>query len=128
MRPGRVTRAVGPSSSEATAGTLPGHVVSGAERSPRPAVTFHFSIDAVLHCRFGVSQLGEVVRAARAIAFPVRSSSQYSWLRERRPVLHELQRERDLMPLLALLPEDGRLPDFLAIAPTVPMASFGDWR
>ena len=126
MRPGRVTRAVGPSSSEATAGTLPGHVVSGAERSPRPAVTFHFSIDAVLHCRFGVSQLGEVVRAARAIAFPVRGSSQYSWLRERRPVLHELQRERDLMPLLALLPEDGRLPDFLAIAPTVPMASFGD--
>ena len=74
MRPGRVSSSGGPSSSEATAGTLPGHVVSGAERSARPAVTFHFSIDAVLHCRFGVSQLGEVVRAARAIAFPVRAA------------------------------------------------------
>jgi DNA-binding transcriptional ArsR family regulator len=92
----------------------------------RPALTFIFSIDAVLHCRFGISPLGEVVRAARAIAGSVRDTSHFLWLRERREVVQRLHREHDLGLLLALLPERGHVPDFLVAPPATHLADLDD--
>jgi DNA-binding transcriptional ArsR family regulator len=88
----------------------------------RSAVSFVFSVDAVLHCRFGISPLGEVLRAARAIAAPVRDTSHFVWLRQRRTVLQELCREHDLSPLLVLLEGNGDVPAFLAPPPSSPLA------
>jgi DNA-binding transcriptional ArsR family regulator len=89
-------------------------------------VTFVFSIDSVLHCRFAISPLGEVVQVARSITVPVRDASHFSWLRERRGVLRELLRTHDLSPLRALLPESGYVPDFLTPPPVSPLAGFED--
>jgi DNA-binding transcriptional ArsR family regulator len=86
----------------------------------RPRHTFVFSIDAVLHIRFGISPLGEVARAARAIASPVRDTSHIVWLRQRRAVVQELYRDHDLSPLLVLLQERGQMPEFLTPPPRVP--------
>jgi DNA-binding transcriptional ArsR family regulator len=97
-------------------------VVAGS----RPAVTFVFSIDAVLHCRFAISPLGEVVRATRAIAGSVRDTSHFLWLRERRDIVQRLHRDHDLGLLLALLSDPGRVPDFLAAPPATHLAQFGD--
>jgi DNA-binding transcriptional ArsR family regulator len=92
----------------------------------RPSVTFVFSIDAVLHCRFGISPLGEVVRAARAIAGSVRDTSHFLWLRERRALLQRLHRDHDLGLLLALLPDPGHVPDFLAAPPATHLADIDE--
>jgi DNA-binding transcriptional ArsR family regulator len=92
----------------------------------RPAVTFVFSVDAVLHCRFSISPLGEVVRATRAIAGSVRNASHFLWLRERREVVQRLHRDHDLGLLLALLPDPGHVPDFLAAPPARHLAQLGD--
>ena len=92
----------------------------------RPAVTFTFSVDAVLRCRFGISPLGEVVRAARAIAGSVRNTSHFLWLRERRGVVQQLHRDHDLGLLLALLPDPGHVPEFLAAPPATHLAQLGD--
>src|SRR5262245_10816538 len=91
------------------------HVLSpvGVAAGSRPAVTFVFSIDAVLHCRFAISPLGEVVRATRAIAGSVRDTSHFLWLRERRDIVQRLHRDHDLGLLLALLSDSARVPDFL---------------
>jgi DNA-binding transcriptional ArsR family regulator len=90
--------------------------------SQRTAVSFVFSVDGVLHCRFGISPLGEVLRAVRAIAAPVRDTSHFAWLRQRRSVLQELCREHDLFPLWVLLEGDGDVPAFLAPPPPSPLA------
>jgi DNA-binding transcriptional ArsR family regulator len=90
--------------------------------SERTAVTFVFSIDAALHCRFGISPLGEVVRAAQAIALPVRGDSHFAWLRRRRAIVQELYRNHDLSLVLALLSERGQAPDFLVPPPSTPLA------
>jgi DNA-binding transcriptional ArsR family regulator len=87
-------------------------------------VTFIFSIDAVLHCRFGISPLGEVVQAARAIGAPTRDSSPFAWLKQRRAIVQALHREHDLAPLRTLLPERGYVPDFLTPPPTAPIVDF----
>lgn len=89
-------------------------------------VTFVFSIDSVLHCRFGISPLGEVVHVARAIAFPVRGSSQFSWLKERRETVRALRADHDLPLLLALIPERGYVPDFLTPPATSPVADIDE--
>jgi Helix-turn-helix domain len=102
-----------------TRGRLP--LTSAAESSSRERVTFAFSIEAVLHCRFGISPLGEVVRAVRAIALPVRDSSHFAWLRQRRAVVQALHRDHDLEPLHALLQDPGYAPDFLTPPPTAPL-------
>lgn len=88
----------------------------------RRAVTFVFSIDAVLHCRFAISPLGEVVRAARAIAGSPRNTSHFMWLRERRDVVQRLHRDHDLGLLIALLRDPGYVPDFLAAPPATHLA------
>ena len=100
------------------------HQDDGPDPGIRPAgprsasgVTFVFSIDAVLHCRFGISPLGEVVQTARAIGVPARGTSHFKWLKQRRTVLQKLDRDHDLSLLLALLPEHGYTPDFLTPPP-----------
>jgi DNA-binding transcriptional ArsR family regulator len=113
----RATRSVGP------VHPLPD---SGGSGDERPRHTFVFSIDAAFHIRFGISPLGEVARAARAIASPVRDTSHFVWLRQRRSVVQELYRDHDLSPLLALLQEPGRMPDFLAPDPCCPLVSIDD--
>jgi DNA-binding transcriptional ArsR family regulator len=92
----------------------------------RSGVTFVFSIDAVLHCRFGISPLGEVVQTARAIGVPARDTSHFKWLKQRRTVLQKLHRGHDLSLLLALLPEHGYTPDFLTPPPPTPVADIDD--
>jgi DNA-binding transcriptional ArsR family regulator len=102
-------------------GPLPLIFATEISRRERSAVTFAFSIDAVLHCRFGISPLGEVVRVVRAIAFPVRESSHFAWLRQRRTIVQELHRDHDLSSLHALLRDPGSIPDFLTPPPTTPL-------
>ncbi len=101
-----------------------------AERDSRrdrlPVITFVFSIDAVFHCRFAISPLGEVLQAARSIGVPARGTSHFSWLKQRREVLLELQRTQDLSPLRALLPQRGYVPDFLTPPPRSPLATIAD--
>jgi DNA-binding transcriptional ArsR family regulator len=78
----------------------------------RREAAFVFSVDSAFRCRFGISPLGEVVHAARAIAAPVRDTAHFAWLKQRRTVLEELCRNHDLSPLLALLQGDD-VPGFL---------------
>jgi DNA-binding transcriptional ArsR family regulator len=102
-------------------GGLPLMSVIATAARERTAVTFAFSIDAVLHCRFGISPLGEAVRVVRSIALPVRDSSHFAWLRQRRTIVRELYRDHDLTPLHALLGDPGYIPDFLTPPPTTPL-------
>jgi DNA-binding transcriptional ArsR family regulator len=88
-------------------------------------VTFVFSIDAVLQCRFGISPLGEVCIAARAIGASPRDTPQYAWLKKREATLRDLHRRHDLTPLLVLFPERGYMPDFLTPPPSGPLADIG---
>ena len=108
----------------ATPGRAPPFPGAGGSRIEPPRLTFVFSIDAVLHIRFGISPLGEAVRTARAIACPVRDTSHFRWLRERRGLLQELHHDEDLSPLLALLAERGPVPAFLTPPPSTPTADF----
>jgi DNA-binding transcriptional ArsR family regulator len=89
-------------------------------------VTFVFSIDAVLHCRFGISPLLEVFHAMRAIGIPAPATSHVAWLRQRSSVLRELHQDHDLAPLRVLLLEHGYVPDFLTPPPAVPLADIGE--
>jgi DNA-binding transcriptional ArsR family regulator len=89
-------------------------------------VTFVFSIDAVLHCRFGISPLLEVLLATRALGVTAPETSHFRWLRQRREVLRDLHRDHDLAQLRALLPEHGYTPDFLVPLPAVPLADIED--
>jgi DNA-binding transcriptional ArsR family regulator len=100
--------------------------IMGASMRERTAVTFVFSIDAVLHCRFGISSLSEVVQAAQAIARPVRGTSHFAWLRERRTLVQDLYRCPGVSLLLALLSEPGRVPGFLLPPPTSTVGAIDD--
>jgi DNA-binding transcriptional ArsR family regulator len=99
---------------------------TGRSRDESARLTFVFSIDAVLHIRFGISPLGEVVRAARAIASPVRDASHFRWLRKRRTVVQELYRDHDLSALLVLLQERDHVPDFLTPPPFGPLVDIDE--
>jgi DNA-binding transcriptional ArsR family regulator len=99
---------------------------TGGSKPERSGVTFVFSIDAVLHVRFGMSPLGEAAQAARAIVAPVRGTSQFAWLRERRAVLERLNRQHDLPLLLVLLPERGYMPDFLTPPPSTALGDIDE--
>ncbi len=89
-------------------------------------VTFVFSIDSALHCRFGISPLGEVLQVARAIGAAARDTAHFAWLNRRREVLVALNEAHDLTPLRVLLPESGYVPDFLTPPPTSPLADVSD--
>jgi len=84
-------------------------------------VTFIFSADDLLHCRFAISPVGEVMQAARVLARPASHTDHLGWLRSHQPALGKLAREHDLCLLLALLPEHGYVPDFLTPPPATPL-------
>jgi DNA-binding transcriptional ArsR family regulator len=102
-------------------------MVGTAERTSaeRPAVTFVFSIDAVLHCRFGISPVGEAVRAAQAIASPARNTTHFAWLKQRRGLVQELYGDPDIALLLLLLRDGASVPDFLLPTPVMPSPAAG---
>ncbi len=89
-------------------------------------VTFIFSVDSIVNCRFGISPLGEVMQAARAIDFASRVTPHFAWLRQRLSIIERLHREHDLEPLRVLLPERGYVPDFLTPPPGSPIAAIED--
>jgi DNA-binding transcriptional ArsR family regulator len=99
---------------------------AGVSADARPRHTFVFSIDAVLHIRFGISPLGEVTRAARAIASPVRDASHFVWLKQRRVAVQELYRDHDVSPLIVLLQERGHIPEFLIPPPRGPLVDIDE--
>jgi DNA-binding transcriptional ArsR family regulator len=84
-------------------------------------VTFVFSVDAVLKCRFGISPVGEVLAAVRALRVSARDTSHFTWLKRRHASVRELHREHDLSPLLALARDRGYVPDFLTPPPESPL-------
>ena len=85
-------------------------------------VTFVFTADDLLNCRFAISPVGEAMLAARVLARPASHAHRLRWLRAQRPAISELARERDLTPLLTLLPQHGYTPDFLTPPPESPLA------
>jgi DNA-binding transcriptional ArsR family regulator len=84
-------------------------------------VTLVFSLHDLLHCRFAISSVGEVVEAAHAIANPSARAAHAAWLRRQGPALRRLEQEHDLRPLFALLPASGYIPDFLTPLPRAPV-------
>jgi DNA-binding transcriptional ArsR family regulator len=84
-------------------------------------VTFVFTADDLLNCRFAISPLGEAMLVARVLARPDSYAHRTGWLRAQRPTIVELADECDLSPLLALLPQHGYTPDFLTPAPESPL-------
>jgi DNA-binding transcriptional ArsR family regulator len=120
MSPGIHSRAT------ASVGRLRPFPVARWSRGELPGLTFVFSIDAALHIRFGISPLGEVARAARASVSPVRDTSHFVWLKQRRTVLQELYSDPELSPLLVLLQESGRLPDFITPPPRRPLVDIDE--
>jgi DNA-binding transcriptional ArsR family regulator len=92
-------------------------------------VRFVLSVADALRFRFAISPLGEVVRLARAVANPKTFSrgAHAAWLREHHPELLEVQRRRDLRPLLALLAaRSDYYPDFLTPTPEDMLGDFED--
>lgn len=89
-------------------------------------VTFVFSVDSIVNCRFAISPLGEVLCVARSLAVARRNTSHFGWLTQRVAVIEQLHREHDLEPLRVLLPEHGYVPDFLTPPPTRPLADISE--
>ncbi|MGW0856667.1 DUF5937 family protein [Streptomyces sp. NPDC002690] len=80
------------------------------------AVRLLVETDDLLRCRFARSPLWETVAAVRTLADPRRQVYHLPWLRTLDPRLDEKQ----LSPLLALLPRTGYTPDFLTPPPAGP--------
>ncbi|GIH68603.1 DUF5937 family protein [Sphaerimonospora thailandensis] len=76
----------------------------------------------LLKCRFALSPLWETVAAVRTLTDPRRQAYHLPWLRNLRPQLDEKQ----LSPLLTLLPHTGYTPDFLTPPPTGPLSEIED--
>jgi DNA-binding transcriptional ArsR family regulator len=89
-------------------------------------VTFLFTAEDLLNCRFAISAVGEAMLAARVLVWPASYAHRLGWLRAQAPTIAELAEERDLRPLLALLPEHGYTPDFLSPPPASPLAGADD--
>jgi hypothetical protein len=84
------------------------------------AITLEFSPEDLLRCRFGISPVGEVFQATRALANPG-TRAHTAWLRDHRPTLERLAHAHDLRPLFAVLPDPGYFPDFLMPSPSGPL-------
>ncbi|MEU6035219.1 DUF5937 family protein [Actinomadura sp. NPDC047616] len=84
-------------------------------------IEFVFGPDDVARVRFAFSPLWELVRSVRVLADPSAHALHLPWMRAVRPRLREL----DLMPLRALVPRHGYIPDFLTPPPESPLPDFG---
>jgi hypothetical protein len=59
-------------------------------------VKLELSIADVLHSRFAISPVSEVVEVARAIVQPAARAANSAWLRQHRAALHRLAGAHDL--------------------------------
>jgi DNA-binding transcriptional ArsR family regulator len=80
-------------------------------------VEFFFTTEDVARTRFAFSALGEAVQSVRVLRDPGAYPIHVPWIREALPAVADL----DLKPLLALVPAQGYVPDFLTPAPTGPL-------
>jgi DNA-binding transcriptional ArsR family regulator len=85
--------------------------------------TFEVSRARLLHCRFAISAVNEVVEIARVLASPDARAVHRGWLRERRGELQRVLQSHDLRPLFALLSPDRCTPPFLSPVPSGPLGT-----
>ncbi|MGI8334123.1 DUF5937 family protein [Actinomadura scrupuli] len=83
-------------------------------------IEFIFTPDDVARVRFAYSPLGELAYSVRVLADPSRHALHLPWVRAVRPRLRGL----DIAPLLALIPPQGYMPDFLTPPPETPLPDF----
>ena len=86
-------------------------------------VTLEVSGARLLHCRFAISAVNEVVEFARVLASPDARAAHRGWLRERRGELQQVLQAQDLRPLFALLSADRCTPPFLKPIPSGPLGT-----
>jgi DNA-binding transcriptional ArsR family regulator len=80
-------------------------------------VSLQLSVADLLHCRFAISPINEVVEACRAIVDPAARAAHKVWLREHAEALQRVAAAHDLRPLLALLHPQVDTPAFLRPLP-----------
>lgn len=85
-------------------------------------IEFVFTAEDVARTRFAFSALGEVVRSVRVLRDAAAHAIHVPWIHEAVPALAGL----DLQLLLALIPAQGYIPDFLTPAPTSPLPQIED--
>jgi DNA-binding transcriptional ArsR family regulator len=83
--------------------------------------TLEISVADLLHCRFAISPVSEVIEVARAIAHPAPRPAHNAWLRRNRAALQRIADAHDLRPLLALTRTGASMPDFLCPTPSGPL-------
>jgi DNA-binding transcriptional ArsR family regulator len=86
-------------------------------------VTLKVSGTRLLHCRFAISPVNEVVEIARVLASSDARTAHRGWLRERRGELQRILQGHDLRLLFALLSADRRTPPFLRPIPSGPLGT-----
>jgi DNA-binding transcriptional ArsR family regulator len=86
-------------------------------------VTLKVSGARLLHCRFAISAVSEVVEVARVLASPHARAVHGGWLRKRRGELQQVLQAHDLRPLFALLSADRCTPPFLRPIPSGPLGT-----
>lgn len=84
------------------------------------AVTWTLKPEDVARIRFAFSPLWELVASLRTLQDPARQSVHLPWIKAVRPRLPAL----DLAELLALVPAEGYLADFLTPPPDTPLPDF----
>jgi hypothetical protein len=84
-------------------------------------ITLELSVADLLHCRYAISAVGEVIDVARAIADPAARAAHGGWLRRHRAALQRVSDAHDLRPLFVLMKPGGCVPDFLRPTPLGPV-------
>jgi DNA-binding transcriptional ArsR family regulator len=85
--------------------------------------TLEVSGARLLHCRFAISAVSEVVEVARVLANADARAAHRGWLRERRGELQRVLEAHDLRLLFALLSADRCSPPFLKPVPSRPLGT-----
>jgi DNA-binding transcriptional ArsR family regulator len=80
-------------------------------------VSLQLSVADLLHCRFAISPINEVVEACRAIVDPPARATHRGWLRAHADQLQRVAAAHDLRPLFALLHPQVQTPAFLRPLP-----------
>jgi hypothetical protein len=85
-------------------------------------VRYEFGLTDLARLRFAISPMWELVISLRALRDPSEAAMHLPWVRS----VRERVRGLDLLPLLALVPPNGYIPDFLTPPPNTPLASLED--
>src|SRR4029453_8842845 len=80
-------------------------------------VSLQLSVADLLHCRFPISPINEVVEVCRAIANPAGRARHKAWLHEHAEALERVAAAHDLRPLFALVHPQVQVPAFLRPLP-----------